>query len=102
MPNKVAPIKASEISDRRDDSIPDEVIASFNELITKNWRGHSATVRKDDAIRLIVSKGLKQSDIFENGWLDVMDIFRKNGWHVEFDSPGYDESYEPFFIFKNK
>lgn len=30
----------------------------------------------------------------DHGWLDLEDIYRDEGWTVEYDSPGYNETYE--------
>ena len=41
--------------------------------------------------------------ICEEGWLDVEDVYRKAGWEVIYDAPGYNESfYEPSFEFRIK
>jgi hypothetical protein len=40
--------------------------------------------------------------MFNKHWFDIEDIYRKAGWAVEFDKPGYNESYESFFVFKKK
>ena len=40
--------------------------------------------------------------IFSNHWLDVEDIYRKQGWKVVYDSPGYDESYDAYYEFRKK
>ena len=36
------------------------------------------------------------------GWLDVEGIYRKAGWDVEYDSPGYCEDYPATFKFRKK
>jgi hypothetical protein len=99
---KVVPIKASEAQGKLNKSIPDEVIEAFNELIIKNLSGGSATVHQDEVVRLIVKKGIKRADIFENHWLDVENLFQENGWEVDYDKPGYNESYEAYFVFEVK
>ncbi len=102
MEKKVAPIKASEIDKVRHQAIPDVVVEAFNELILKNFSSGSATVMQDDVAKLIVQKGLKRQDIFDNHWLDVEDLYRKNGWKVDYDKPGYNESYNAYFVFSAK
>ena len=57
---------------------------------------------QDDVAKLIVQKGLKRQDIFDNHWLDVEDLYRKNGWKVDYDKPGYNESYNAYFVFSAK
>ncbi len=38
--------------------------------------------------------------VCDNHWLDVEDVYREAGWVVEYDKPGYCESYEATFTFK--
>jgi hypothetical protein len=99
---KVRPIKPSEIEDKKTATFPDAVFESFNEMIIKNYSGISATVKQKDVVKLMVDKGLNQKQIIDNHWLDVEPIYRKEGWHVKYDGPGYNESYEPYFVFSKK
>lgn len=100
----VQPIRPQEVVTKKVETIPNVVIEAFNELIAKNYTGYSATVKQDDIIKLIRSKDetISRKHIFDNHWLDVEDIYRKNGWVVEYDKPGYNESYDARFIFKKK
>ncbi len=93
------PIKPEEISEKKVSLFPDEVFESFNELITQKFCESSATVTQDEVVALMVKKGLDRTDIFEKGWLNVEDIYRKEGWLVDYDKPGYNESYHAIFTF---
>jgi hypothetical protein len=103
-PRRMAgPISPKEVASRKEASIPDEVFEVFNDLISQNWDGHRATVSQDDAVRQIAKKmGVSRGEAFNKGWLDVEDSYRKKGWKVEYDKPGYNESYSAFFVFKKK
>jgi len=93
---------------KKPDFFPPEIIEAFNELIAKNFNGHSATVDQEEAQELAISKMAKNGrkisskDIYNNGWMDIEPLFRDNGWEVEYDKPGYNESYEAFFVFTPK
>lgn len=102
MVNKVKPIKASEIDNKKGEAIPDSVFEVFNELITKNYSGGSATVYQKDVVRMLVKKGLTGSEIYDNHWLDVEDIYRKAGWKVKYDKPAYCETYDAYFVFSRR
>ncbi len=102
MNNKVMPIKPSEVIGKKCESIPSEAMEAFNELIAQKFNGHYAHVVQKDVVKLMVEKGLKEAEIFEKGWLDVEDIYRKNGWIVEYDKPAYCESYDASFKFSVK
>ena len=98
------PITPGEVCKAKKDSLPDEVLEAFNELIAKHWDGSSATIRQKEVVALIKSKlDLKRHDqIYARGWLDVEDVYRKAGWTVTYDKPGYCESYEATFRFSRK
>ncbi len=102
MTKKVLPIKPKDIAGAKAKSFPPEVIETFNELIAKNFSGGSATVFQKDAVSALVKKGFKSADIYDNHWLDVEEIFEKSGWVVEYDKPGYCETYDAHFVFKTK
>lgn len=102
MAKKVRPIKPSEVVAKKKKDIPNEVFEAFNELITQNFDGHSATIKQDEVVALIVKKGLKRNAIFNNHWLDVEDVYRAGGWNVVYDKPGFNENYEAFFEFTPK
>jgi hypothetical protein len=92
-------IRPSEVAKAKRNSMPAAVIESFNELIVENFCNGSATVTQPDVVKRMIEKGLTSSDIFKNGWLDVEGIFEAGGWEVNYDKPGYNESYEANFTF---
>jgi hypothetical protein len=61
-----------------------------------------ADLRQKDVVGALVKKGFKSADIYDNHWLDVEEIFEKNGWSVSYDKPGYCESYDASFEFTAK
>lgn len=93
------PIKPSEVIDKKQELIPDEVIEAFNEMIAANWNGTSSTVSQTEVYALIKKKLGKD---FPMNYLDVEDIYRKAGWKVNYDKPGYNESYGATFEFSKK
>jgi hypothetical protein len=98
--SKVRPIKPSELARAKENSFPDEVFESFNELITENFSRGYANVPQEDVVVRMIEKGLDRGEIFKRGWLDVEDVYRASGWKVEYDKPGYNESYSAYFVFK--
>lgn len=102
------PIRPSEVAELRAKMIPEEVFASFNELIGKSYDGKHACVLQDDVVALILEKMKKagreidRQEIFDNHWLDVEDIYRKAGWRVDFDRSGIGEAYAAKFDFTRK
>jgi hypothetical protein len=95
------PITPAEVGKKKAESIPVEVIEVFNELITKKWDGRQSIVLQKDAVAGIVSRmGVSRDQVYLNRWLDVEGAFRQAGWRVEYDKPGFNESYDASFTFK--
>ena len=99
MASRVLPIKPGEVVKQKKESFPDEVFEAFNELIGEKFSGYCAQFKQDSVVVRMVQKGLSRADIFDKGWLDVEDVYRTHGWDVEYDSPGYNESYSATFKF---
>jgi len=115
---KVQPVSPQDVVEEKEKWIPDEVISAFNKLISVNFSYGHASFRQDEIVVEIIDnlkksdleviKGIQQSNkklrtlIFDRNWLDVEDIFRKAGWIVEYDKPGYNESYAATFNFRKK
>jgi hypothetical protein len=103
MSKKVKPLSPSEVTSKKRTIIPDEVISAINKLIAKNFSNGFASFTQKEAIEAIKDEfvnDVSTDTIFDNGWLDFEDIYRKEGWKVKYDKPGYNESYEPTFEFK--
>ena len=102
MATKVSPVKPSEMTQAKKSSIPDVVFEVFNQLITEKFNCGYATIKQKDVVALLEAKGLKSREIYDRGWLDVEGVYRAAGWKVEYDKPGYNESYDAFFVFSTK
>lgn len=100
----ITPITPDQVAEEKRTIIPDEVIAAFNELIAKNYRSGdgSAAVKQKDVVFLAIEKTGHTRPAFDLDWLEVEDIYRGAGWNVEYDRPGYNETYDAVFIFTKK
>lgn len=96
----VKPIKPEDIVYLK--VFPDEVITAFNELIAKKWNGSQAVIKTKDVMALIVSKGISQKTLLDNHYLDVEDLYKTEGWRVKYESPSWEESFDPFYKFTKK
>lgn len=95
------PIKPKEVQGKKDAALPEEVFEVFNDLITKHWNGSSANFTQDEAVKIIAHKmGISRQEAFDKRYLDVESAYRKAGWKVVFDKPGYNEDYQANFTFK--
>ena len=99
----IKPITPAEVENKE---IPDEIIAAFNALILKNWTTSGAKIDQEDVLRLAMKnfkesgKEISADKVFDNGWMDVESVFKKEGWRVTYDKPAYFETYEAYYIFK--
>lgn len=96
----IQPIRPEEVIGAKLKSIPDSVIETFNTLIVQNGTSGAAVIKQGDVIALLKEKGLDPREIYNKGWLDVEDIYRKAGWDVTYDNPGYNETYPATFTFR--
>ncbi|MDD5489214.1 MAG: hypothetical protein PHP25_00845 [Candidatus Moranbacteria bacterium] len=96
MAANVRPLSPKEVVEKKKDSIPDAVFEAFNELIAKDFNNAYAIVKQKEVVKLLVEKGLKEKEIYENHWLDVEELYRKAGWKVEYDK----SAYNAFFKFR--
>jgi hypothetical protein len=100
----VKPIRPDEVVALKATLIPDEVIEAFNELIAENMSGGSSSFTQDKVVTRILSKmpDTSRDALYDNHWLDVEDVYRAEGWKVEYDKPGYCETYSASFAFSRK
>lgn len=102
------PIKPKEVQEKKNASIPEEVYEAFNEMITQEWDGHSANFTLQTVANLAIKKlkstgsfkQMTRQEMYDRGWMDVEGAYRKAGWKVDFDKPGYNETYEANFTFR--
>lgn len=94
------PITPRDLVSGRGKNIPDEVIQAFNEVIAEG----GGVVYQDVVVKRILSKlpDVPRHEVFEKGWLDVDGIYRKAGWKVTYDKPGFNETYDANWTFEAK
>jgi hypothetical protein len=100
MANKpIVPITPHGVLRKKGGAIPSIVYEVFNELITSNFDGKSATVYQDDVVFELARRGETRGEIFNKRWLDIEEEYRAVGWSVEYEKPAYNESGRAFFTF---
>lgn len=89
------PISPDDLKDAK--HIPEEVFEVFNDLIR---RASNGVVKQKDVVAAIVQKmGVASERVYREGWLNVEDAYRAKGWDVDYDKPGYNETYDATFRF---
>jgi hypothetical protein len=100
----VKPFTPDDAKKHKAEWLPNEVIESVNELLAKNFRDGTITIKQKDLEAQILTKmpHLVSKDLYDRNYLDIEESFRQSGWDVHYDKPGYDESYDAYFEFKPK
>lgn len=100
----VKPITPDEISDVKFRTFPDEVIECWNSVILENWDPTSkvAHIKQEEVVQKLIEHvpGLTLDDVFSKHYLDIEELYRKQGWKVKYDKPHYTESYKAYFEFR--
>jgi len=95
--NKIKPISPKEAEGKK--VFPDEVLEAFNALIVKNLRNGSASFKQDEVVSILTQQGFDENQIYKDHLLDVEAEYQSAGWTVEYDGPGYNETYPATFKF---
>jgi len=99
----VKPISPEDIPVQKAIDIPDEVLETWNSMIARAYSGGSARITlKEASAELQSLLGKSHSEIRKAGYLDIEEIYRAEGWKVVYDSPGFNESYEAYYVFSKR
>lgn len=103
------PLSPAEAKAAVEAAIPDFVFESFNALIVENLRGKSAHFLHKDLCDALVAAGvaaghadLTVDELYKRNWLNTHSIYahyRAAGWKVDYDRPGYCETYQAHWTF---
>jgi hypothetical protein len=96
----VHPISPDEVVKYRAKTFPKEVIEVINTMISEAWNGYMAELEQDEVLTRICQKlKISSDEALRRHLLDFEEVYRDAGWNVEYDRPGYDESYEANYKF---
>lgn len=101
------PITPDEVGAQQSAQLPDFVFQAVNELLARKCSGPGkrACLLQCHVVDHIVECArregveIRTSDVFGRDYLNFEAAYRAAGWTVEYDKPGYNESYEPRFMF---
>lgn len=89
----VQPITPNDVFHVKEEKMPNEVIASFNELIYENVERvagqPNSTFTQEEVVARMVEKGLNRNDIFLKKWLDIARIFEHASWEVQYSGENF-------------
>ena len=113
----VKPITPKEVTEKKKELIPGEVIEAFNEMIAQNYSMGVASFTQDEVLKLAAGKLQRaratadlempnlsdiEQEIFHKHWFDVEEIYEKAGWEVKYDKTAYNETGPDIFRFSKK
>ena len=98
---RIKPISPKEVEQTIGKNIPDTVIVAVNNLLRKTYKNGCAHFTQIELIKEIRSLDCKLTSaiLFKNDWLDIEPVFEREGWIVDYDNPGFNETYEASFTF---
>lgn len=100
----VQAISPADIAIQKAEGFPDFVLDEWNKMIAHKFTAGRARVGQDEMVAALLphTQHGNRQEVFDNGWLNVEEIYRKQGWQVVYDKPGYNETYEASFTFSAK
>lgn len=99
----VKPLAPADVVNAQVAGFPDFVIQTWNAAIAKNWDGTQSRILHDDIIYELIALSptlINRGDVFARHWLDIEDVYRAEGWVVEYNNPAYNEDYPSYVVFK--
>ena len=96
------PISPDDISDNKEKYIHQTIIKTVNKILKERYNLGSTVDIKISEISKPFFEAHPEIDE-DKAWkakmFDIEDAYRKFGWKVSYDRPGWDESYEGFYKF---
>lgn len=96
----MTPISPDEITKAKAKTIMPDVFEVVNSLLAKHWTGTQAKINQAEVVKLLVARGYDPDRLFLDHQLDFESAYQDKGWKVEYDKPGYCETYDAFWIFR--
>ena len=94
------PLTPKEVLDNPE--IPNYVIEAINDLLRQKYRGKPCVITQQLIVKRIMDKapeGVTKATLVDNGYMDFEPLYKKFGWDVVYDKPGYCESGSAKFTF---
>jgi hypothetical protein len=89
--------------------IPEPVVTAVNQLLAERYTGRSKVTftLKELKARVMRNLDINEDDggpgpalNYPNYVWDFETLYQGHGWDVKYDAPGYNESYDGFYVFK--
>lgn len=107
---KIEPLSPTEIQVKWTKVFEPLVIEAVNNLLIKKYspnkkdfviKQHEITTEIKCLLgdQTMEQKDIKIKELYANNQLDIEEFYRKAGWEVLYDKPGYNEMHDAFFEF---
>lgn len=96
------PISPEQAAELKPTVIPPAVYEAFNHfLILRSDGGGSVRIWREELVDKVLNlmPDIRQKHGKQEDWLNVEDTYRKLGWTVTFDRPGFNEDYGASWTF---
>jgi hypothetical protein len=95
------PMRPDELPARKKQVIPEVVFRVVNDLLAENAvdRKRTITISQSEIVDRLVALGENKDEIFDKNWLDFEMAYHDVGWRVQYDGPGFNESFSAVFRF---
>lgn len=82
-------------------SIPPELYDTVNEFIKQRSSDNPITITQKEVMEALLARmpHVTRQHVWDHRWLDFESAYKKAGWKVVYDKPGYGETYEAFWEF---
>ena len=98
------PVSPAEALELKTQLLPSVVFEVVNELIARNIdaEGRSARFNNNELKAAFAKRGYSNwNNVVECGYLGFVPAYKQQGWNVEVDKPGYNETYPTTWTFRN-
>lgn len=84
--------------------IPPHVFDVVNNVVARALTsdGRSAFFNMNDVKKAFVDAGIDWNEAIKGGYLEFAGAYREQGWVVNVDHPGYNESYPTSWTFRSQ
>jgi hypothetical protein len=99
----VSPYSPAQAKEERAQTTPAAVITVVNELLAQRSENQRITITQEEVVEALIERFIiPRENIFLNYMLNFESAYRANGWNVEYDKPGWNESYKAHWVFSQK
>lgn len=99
----IRPISPNQLHTIKKKTTREIVYETVNEMLVENAGDRSRIILKlEDILMKLVARGLDKYELIDKGFMDFEPAYRKAGWKVDYDEPGWNETYPATYTFSKR